>query len=72
MRAVRDNTARVDALREAMRLDENGLAMILADAPLVAKDIEKVIGETSPDRETTERNQKAASVTWAAAGTISV
>ena len=50
MRADRENTARVDELREAMRVDENGLAMILADARMVAKDIEKVIGETPSRR----------------------
>ncbi len=45
MRADRENTLRVDELRDEMQLDEDRLAMI----------IEKVIGETPPERKTTER-----------------
>ena len=58
MRADRENTLRVDELRDEMRLDEDRLAMIIADARLVAKDIEKVIGEAPAERKTTERIRK--------------
>ena len=50
MRVDRDNTARVDELTETMQVDEDRLTMIIADAGMIAKDIEKVIGETSPER----------------------
>ena len=53
MRADRENTLRVDELRDEMQLDEDRLAMILADARIVAKDIEKVIGEAPAGRNTT-------------------
>ena len=49
MRADHENTARIDELRDQMQLDEDRLAMILADASIIAKDIEKVIGETPPE-----------------------
>ncbi len=45
MRADRENTLRVDELRDKVQLDEDRLAMI----------IEKVIRETPPERKTTER-----------------
>ncbi len=48
MRADRENTLRVDELRDEMQLDEDRLAMI----------IEKVIGEAPPERMTTERIRK--------------
>lgn len=55
MRADRANDARVDELMKVLNPDENRLAMILADARMVAKDIEKVIGETPPETKTRER-----------------
>ena len=55
MRADRENTARIDELRDQMQLDEDRLAMILADASMIAKDIEKVIGETPPETKTAEQ-----------------
>ena len=45
MRADRENTQRVDELRDEMQLNEDRRAMI----------IEKVIGETPPERKTAER-----------------
>ena len=55
MRADHENTARIDELRDQMQLDEDRLAMILADASMIAKDIEKVIGETPPATKTAEQ-----------------
>lgn len=47
MRADRGNDARVDELMGQLKPDEDRLALILADARMVAKDIEKVI---EPDK----------------------
>jgi hypothetical protein len=52
IRADRDNTARVDELTQTMQLDEHRLAMIIADAKMIAQDIEKVISETPTAAET--------------------
>jgi hypothetical protein len=52
IRADRDNTARVDELTQTMQLDEDRLAMIIADAKIIAQDIEKVISEAPPADET--------------------
>ena len=45
VRADRAITARIDELSVSMQMDEDRLAMILADARLVAKQIEEVLGE---------------------------
>ena len=58
MRGDRENTMRLDKLREAMQLDEDWLAMIIADARTVAKDIEKLIDEALARRKSTERIRK--------------
>ena len=50
IRADRDNTARVDELTQTMQLDKDRLAMIIADAKMIAQDIEKVIERLSPPR----------------------
>lgn len=50
MRADRSSDVRVDELLAALNPDEDRLAMILADAGMVAKDIEKVIGAPSQNR----------------------
>ena len=41
-----------------MQLDEDRLAMILPDATMVAKDIDKIIGEAPLERKTTDRIRK--------------
>jgi hypothetical protein len=45
MRADRVNDARVDLLMKLLKPGEDQLAIMLADALMVAKDIEKVIGD---------------------------
>lgn len=52
VRADRANDARVDELMALLKPDEDRLALILADASMIAKDIEKVI---EPQPETRRR-----------------
>ena len=45
VRADREITARIDELSASMAMDADRLAMILADARLVAEKIEELLGE---------------------------
>jgi hypothetical protein len=62
VRGDRAFSARIDDLVARLTPDETQLAMVLADAVEVAKDVEELIGEALAETKTRERIRQARSI----------